>query len=114
MNAPVLEVGSAAVGGAWVVSPRGDVDLMGSPTLKAELRRVQGLKPGRIVVDLSGVSYMDSSGLATLVECMQGARKQGFSLVLCGMQARVRAIFEIAKLTLVFAIVPTLDDALKA
>jgi len=108
----MLEVSSANQGGAWVVSARGEVDLMGTPTLKAELRAVQAKAPKRIVVDLSGVAYMDSSGLATLVECMQAARKQGFSLVLCGLQPRVKAIFDIAKLTLVFTIVPTLAAAL--
>ena len=101
-------------GSAAVVAPSGDVDLTASPTLKNEFKKVQGNGSGvdRVVVDLSGVPYMDSSGLATLVEAMQVARRGNQKLVLCGLSPRVKAIFEIAKLQMVFTIVPTVEEAL--
>lgn len=95
-----------------VISPSGDIDLMGSPTLRVELRKAAGEKPERLVIDLSGVTYMDSSGVATLVEAMQITRRSNTKLVLCGMQDRVRSVFEIARLDSVFTIVPTMDAAL--
>jgi anti-sigma B factor antagonist len=95
-----------------VLAPSGDIDLTGSPSLRVELRKAAGEKPIRLVIDLSGVGYMDSSGVATLVEAMQMTRKSNTKLVLCGMQARVRSIFEIARLDSVFTIVPTMDAAL--
>jgi anti-sigma B factor antagonist len=98
---------------ATIVSPSGDIDLTGSPTLKEEMRRVFAGAPQRVVVDLSAVPYMDSSAVATLVEAMQMARKGKARLVLCAMQERVRSIFEIARLESVFTIVNTVDDALK-
>jgi anti-anti-sigma factor len=103
-------------GDALILSPRGDIDLTGSPHLKVELKRLGATKPtpGRIIVDLAGVSYMDSSGLATLVEALQASRKGNYKLVVCGLQPRVRAIFDIAKLAMVFTIVQTLDQALTA
>jgi anti-sigma B factor antagonist len=55
---------------------------------------------------------MDSSGVATLVEAMQVARKQGGRLVLCGLQEKVRSIFEIARLDMVFTIVGSRNEAL--
>ncbi len=67
----------------------------------------------RVVVDLSGVPYMDSSGVATLVEAMQVARKTRTVLILCNLTDRVRSIFEIAKLEMVFRIVATREDAMK-
>lgn len=99
--------------GGIVLSPSGDIDLNASPILRIELRKLQGAKPIRLVIDLSGVPYMDSSGVATLVEAMQVARKSGGKLVLCGMQDRVRSIFEIARLDTVFTIVPDAATAMK-
>jgi len=60
------------------------------------------------------VPYMDSSGVATLVEAMQTARRTGGRLILCSMQAKVRSIFEIARLDTVFTIVASADEGLKA
>ncbi len=92
--------------GTLFLFPEGDVDLHRSPALRDQLRKAAQKKPKRLVVDLSGVPYMDSSGVATLVEAMQITRKQSTALVLCGLQDRVRSIFEIARLDMVFKIVP--------
>jgi anti-sigma B factor antagonist len=117
-NAASLTVKTEAAGATCTVVPIGDVDLTGSPVLKVELRNAQARlagQPGaRLIVDLAGVPYMDSSGLATLVEAMQASRKAGagFKLVLCALQPRVRAIMEIARTHSVFTIVATRDQAL--
>jgi anti-sigma B factor antagonist len=98
--------------GAAVVTPVGDVDLTASPVLRQELKKVQGSRPQRLIVDLSQVPYMDSSGVATLVEAMKTANQNRTRLVLCGMQPKVRSIFEIARLDTVFAIVADTNQAL--
>lgn len=100
--------------GATIVSPSGDVDLNASPILRQELKRAQGQKPDRLVINLEEVPYMDSSGVATLVEAMQHARRTNTKMTLCCMQDRVRSIFEIARLDTVFNIQPDLEAALKA
>ena len=64
-----------------------------------------------MVIDLGNVPYMDSSGVATLVEGMQLANRAGAVLVLVGMQERVKSIFEIARLDTVFKIVNELSEA---
>jgi anti-sigma B factor antagonist len=114
MSNPALTISSRTERGSRVIAPVGDVDLNAAPTLKAHLRTAHGemAAGSRLVIDLAGVPYMDSSGLATLVESMQASRRTGFDLKLCNLAPRVRAIFEIAKLNRVFTIVPTLDDAL--
>ena len=94
-----------------LISPSGDVDLSTSRELQHTIRQSMDRKPERVVVDLTKVPYMDSSGVATLVEAMQLARKQSTRLVLSAMQPKVRSIFEIARLDRVFTIVATLDDA---
>lgn len=109
-----LQVTSRNEGDGVVVVPAGDIDLTGSPTLREELKRVSNTRPARVVVDLAAVPYMDSSGVATLVEALQIAKKNKGKLVLCNLQDRVRSIFEIARLETVFTIAPTLDAAMKA
>lgn len=111
-NPETIQIRAETRDGATIVSPVGDVDLTASPVLRNELKKIHTTKPQRLVVDLEHVSYMDSSGVATLVEAMQIARKNGTKLVLCGMQARVRSIFEIARLDTVFTIVPDAAAAL--
>lgn len=110
-GAEPLMIRSETIGTSVFVRPSGDVDLSGSPTLRMELRKAQTSKPGRLVIDLAGVPYMDSSGVATLVEAMQVARKNNTKLVLCALQDKVRSIFEIARLDTVFTIVLNVEAA---
>jgi anti-sigma B factor antagonist len=71
-------------------------------------------KPTRLVVDLSAVSYIDSSGLAVLIEGMQNVDAYGGKFILAGLQDNVKPIFEIARLDRVFIIFPDVDSALAA
>jgi anti-sigma B factor antagonist len=107
-------VGIETVPGGVVLSPGGDIDLSRSPLLRVSLRQAQSSRPARMIVDLEHVDYMDSSGIATLVEALQNARRAGTTMVLCGMKERVRSIFEIARLDTVFTIVETRREALGA
>jgi anti-sigma B factor antagonist len=87
------------------VALAGEVDLSRSPELRSALLELVKTRPVRLVVDLSGVPYMDSSGVATLVEALQQQRRHQGKMVLCGLQPKVRSIFEIARLDMVFTIV---------
>jgi anti-sigma B factor antagonist len=100
-------------GATVIVAPEGDVDLARSPALREALKKAQADRPERVVVNLEGVEYMDSSGVATLVEALQAARRTRSRMVLCGLQDRVRSIFEIARLDTVFSISGSLDEALQ-
>lgn len=104
-------VGVREIDGGVVLSPIGDVDMSRSPALRDAIKRSHAASPGKLVVDLAAVGYMDSSGLATLVEAMKLCRGSGARLVLCAMNPRVRAIFEIAKLDQYFTIVENVDAA---
>ena len=107
-----LDIKLDQLDGAAVLVPQGDIDMASSPLLRSRLQEAESSRASRVVVDLTGVSYMDSSGVATLVEAMQVSRRAGQQLVLFGMQDRVRSIFEIAKLDSVFTIVESLPEAL--
>ena len=89
----------------------GDVDLSCSPLLRDRLLVMTERSLDRLVVDLSEVPYMDSSGVATLVEALQRQRRGNGKMVLCGLQPKVRSIFEIARLDTVFVIVDDPEQA---
>jgi anti-sigma B factor antagonist len=97
-----------------VLPLEGEIDLHVSPRVSASLGAMIENKPPRLVVDLSKVSYIDSSGLAVLIEGMQNVEAYGGKFILAGIQENVKPIFEIARLDQVFLIFPHLDAALAA
>ena len=92
----------------------GEIDLHVSPGIATSLKAMVHEKPKQLVVDLSRVSYIDSSGLAVLIEAMQNVAGYGGKFALAGLQDSVRPIFEIARLDQVFRIFPDVDAALAA
>ncbi len=92
----------------------GEIDLHVSPGIASSLKAIIDAKPKKVVVDLARVSYIDSSGLAVLIEGMQNVAGYGGLFSLAGLQETVRPIFEIARLDQVFRIFPDVDSALAA
>jgi anti-sigma B factor antagonist len=92
----------------------GEIDLHVSPRIAASLSAMIERKPKKLVVDLAKVSYIDSSGLAVLIEAMQNVQAYGGKFALAGLQEAVRPIFEIARLDQVFGIYPDVAAALAA
>ena len=82
----------------------GDVDMRSSPELRAVLLQACRQKDGRIIVDLADVRYIDSSGIATLVECLKNCGRRGGTLTLTGVNERIYPVFELAHLHTVFDI----------
>jgi len=78
------------------------------------LRTMIANKPNVVVVDLTKVTYFDSSGLAVLIESMQKVQEYGGKFALAGVQESVQHILEIARLDQVFQIFPDVDSALAA
>jgi anti-sigma B factor antagonist len=105
---------TAASNQSNVLPLEGEIDLHISPRVSLSLSQMVKKKPARLVVDLSRVSYIDSSGLAVLIEGMQSVEEYGGVFAIAGMQETVRSIFEIARLDQVFRIFPDVDSALAA
>jgi anti-sigma B factor antagonist len=97
-----------------VLPLEGEIDLHVSPRVAESLVAIVKNKPDHLVVDLAGVTYVDSSGLAVLIEGMQKVEEYGGRFALTGLQENVRSIFEIARLDQVFRIFPDVDAALAA
>lgn len=88
------------------IALEGEIDLHESPQVKERLQPLIEAKLPRILVDLSGVSYIDSSGLALFIEAMQRIQAYGGQFLLCSLRPTVQTIFEIARLDQVFRIFP--------
>ncbi|PYJ37141.1 MAG: anti-sigma factor antagonist [Verrucomicrobia bacterium] len=95
-----------------VLPLKGEIDLHVSPSVTASLNAMIEKKPRRLVVDLSDVTYIDSAGLAALIQAMQKVEAYGGKFLLAGLQETVRSIFEISRLDQVFQIFPDVDAAL--
>lgn len=98
--------------GIAVIALSGDVDLESSPKVRDVLLDCVGARRP-VVVDMSGVSYIDSSGVASLVEAYQTARKSETSFALAQVSQSAMRVFELARLDKVFTIHSTLADGLR-
>ncbi len=67
-----------------------------------------------MILDLSGVPYLDSSGLGSLVSASTSCTKSGRRMALTGVNKRVLKVFEITKVEQIFLMFPTLSDAIEA
>jgi anti-sigma B factor antagonist len=105
-----LQVQAKETSGRAVVHVAGDVDLRSSPQLRDQLLELARDADGDLLVDLSEVSYMDSSGVGTMVFVKREVEKSGGRMVLIRLQPRVRSVFEITHLTKFFKIVESLDE----
>ena len=95
-----------------VVTLRGAVDLHHAPAVHKALISACEQRPIRLVVNLTEVSYMDSSGIGTLVEVFRRVNTYKGTLALCGMNERVLSVFEITKLDKFFKLFTTEVEAL--
>ncbi len=89
----------------------GELDYHSSPELREKLNELSAKQAPKILVNLKGVDYMDSSGIATFVEAFQKTKRYQGRLILAELTDTVRGVFEIAKLESIFEISPTVDEA---
>lgn len=82
--------------------------------MRATLKSKAQAKTPRLLLNFAGVGYIDSSGLATLIEYYQSARAYQGKLALCSLSASVRSSFDLVRLAEVFSIFPDEAAALKA
>ncbi|MBO6519720.1 MAG: STAS domain-containing protein [Rhodospirillales bacterium] len=100
-------------GGAIVIAFSGDIDLQTSPEARKALLGLVG-KGQPILVDLSGVGYIDSSGVASLVECLQSVKKSGQKLALVSVSDGALRVLQLARLDKVFVICGTVEEGVQS
>jgi len=100
-------------GDIHVLELSGELDYHSSPELREKLTELTAKQASKILVNLGGVDYMDSSGIATFVEAFQKAKRYQGRLILAALTPTVRGVFEIAKLDSIFEISSTVAEAEK-
>jgi anti-sigma B factor antagonist len=104
---------SAAEHGQWLVlSVQGEVDVATAPQLRERLVDAVAEGHAHIVLDLTNVGFLDSTGLGVIVGCLKRARANDGEIVIVSDQRSILKVLEITGLTAVFAIHPTVDAAL--
>jgi anti-sigma B factor antagonist len=97
-----------------IVSISGDIDLESSPQLRTFLKAKSTQKTPKLLLDFAQVTYIDSSGLATLIEYFQAVQGFGGKLALASLSPRVKNVFEIVRLEQIFSLHPDIPAALAA
>ena len=99
--------------GVLVCCLEGEVNIANSPDLRKLFEGIIKRDEKKVLIDFQGVSYIDSSGLATLIEMLQRLKKIGGALRFCNMDQKTKNVFEITKLHKLFQIFDTRETACK-
>ncbi|OGW38060.1 MAG: hypothetical protein A2Y97_00165 [Nitrospirae bacterium RBG_13_39_12] len=100
--------------GRKIIALTGDVDMYTSPILRENLLNLIKKKIPALCVDFNGVSYIDSSGIATFVEGLKCMKLYGGKLQFFNIPERIMEIFSFSKLDKVFEIYGNIDDAISS
>jgi anti-sigma B factor antagonist len=95
-----------------VIAAEGDIDLFTCEGLRAELQQAQALGHRRIVLDLSGVHFLDSAGLAVFISVHRRLQDEGGAFLLVGPQGQPRRALEITRLITIMHLRDSVEEAL--
>jgi len=89
-----------------IITVEGDIDLYSSPELRTSVLKAVPKATAGVEIHLGGVSYMDSSGVATLVEGLRSAKEHGKTFALVAPSTSVMKVLELARLDTIFEVRP--------
>ena len=105
-----VDLSTSECGGHVVVALRGELDLAGAAGVAAALAAVAARQP-EIVVDLAGLEFIDSSGVAALARGRKHARHAGGDLLLAAPRQQVLRVLTLTRLIDVFPVHPSVEEA---
>ena len=110
-----MQISTRQSGQATIVDVVGDIDLYNSPEVRqALLAALREKRAPRVVVNLKAVKYIDSSGVASLVEGLKVSRQLASRFMLVGLSAAAREVLELSRLIKVFEVYENEEAALGA
>lgn len=111
----IVEIASRELQKVTIFDITGDIDLANSPAVrKALLREVKEKRTPRVVMNLSKVRYIDSSGVASLVEGLKASRDAGTRFMLIGLSTSAREVLQLSRLLKIFEVYDNEEQALAA
>lgn len=107
-----MQVAVTKEGDIVVVVVEGDLDASSAPDLRAKFEELIGEGENQYVIDLAGVPFMDSSGIAALVNLFKRVRIGAGDVKLCGIREEIMKIFQLTRLDRVFDVFDNRADAI--
>ncbi len=108
-----MKISERSVGEATIVDIVGNIDLSSSPELrKVLLRELKEKRTARVIVNMTEVRYIDSSGVASLVEGLKASRDTGLRFALVGLSKGAREVLQLSRLIKIFEIHDNEEQAL--
>ena len=109
-----MNISTREVGNATVVDVSGEITLYSSPEVrKVLLDLIKQKKVARVIVNLEKVPYIDSAGVASLVEGLKLSRDMKSGFALYGLSRNTREVLELTRLLKVFEVYSTEEEALR-
>jgi anti-sigma B factor antagonist len=109
MDLVLQQIGDVAV----TTVPVEELDASNAGEFKRDMTPVVDAST-KVVLDLSRLRFVDSSGLGAFISCLRKLNAKGGDLKLCGMSKQVRAVFELVRMHRVFDICATVEEAVRA
>lgn len=108
-----MKISERSVGEATIIVIVGNIDLISSPELrKVLLRELREKRTPRVIVNMTEVRYIDSSGVASLVEGLKASRDTGLRFALVGLSKGAREVLQLSRLIKIFEIHDNEEQAL--
>src|SRR6516164_9621801 len=110
-----VQISARQLAAGTIIDVAGDIDLAHSPAMrKALLGEIKEKKTPKVFLNLRNVRYIDSSGIASLVEGLKASRDIGSRLILFALNPAVREVMELSRLQKIFEIYDSEEQALAA
>ncbi len=109
-----MNIDESVYSGKKMITLSGEIDMYSSPVLREKLLDLIKRRVPILIVDFKGVSYIDSSGIATFVEGLKCMKSYGGRLQFFGIPRGIMEIFSFSKLDRVFEIYGNIDDAINS
>ena len=108
-----MQIAARAIQGWTILDLSGDIDLANSPAMrKALLGEIKEKRTPKVFLNLKNVRYIDSSGIASLVEGLKASRDLGSRLILYSLNKTVREVMQLSRLQKIFEIYEDEEQAL--
>ncbi len=108
-----MHISARRIGKTTVFDLSGDIDFANSPKVRDSiLHEIRESRTPRVVVNLSQVRYMDSSGVASLVEGLKASRDLGSRFILVGLSTSTRDVLQLSRLIKVFEVYDNEEPAM--
>jgi len=108
-----VQIAARQSGGGVTFDISGDIDLANSPAMrKTLLGEIKDKHTVKVFLNLKNVRYIDSSGIASLVEGLKASRDHGARMILYGLSPSVREVLELSRLQKIFEIYDSEEQAL--